>query len=144
MLSYSCHHLLLHQVFDHKSALKFSCLGTTSYIMKLQPGIHRLEFLLDNGQEVHSTPPFTLWDITEGDIQLPPPGTMGIKLVDRVNSQLYFYLNEQWRYELQHHVDNSVIRHIAFQTTMSTSLQVEWWVCRILTNCLSTSLIIEY
>jgi len=54
--------------------------------MRLQPGIHRLEFLLDNGQEVHGTPPFTLWDITEGDIQLPPPGTMGIKLVDGVNS----------------------------------------------------------
>jgi len=93
--------------------------------MKLQPGIHRLEFLLDNGQEVHGTPPFTLWDITKSDIQLPPPGTMGIKLVDGVNSRLYFYLNEQWRYELWHHMDNSVIRQIAFQTTMSTSLQVK-------------------
>jgi len=93
--------------------------------MKLQPGICRLEFLLDNGKEVHGTPPFTLWDVTKGDIQLPPPETMGTKLADGVNSQLYFYLNEQWRYELQHHADNSVIRCIAFQTTMSTSLQVE-------------------
>ena len=44
--------------------------------MKLQPGIHRLEFLKHNGKKVHSIPPFALFDVTKDNVELPLPGTM--------------------------------------------------------------------